>query len=126
MRRSIVLLALLLPSLARAEPAEAPWEPLDFEAEDGSRFALQRGSIVREGEQVTLRTSLQLREPSPSGLYRSTGRWRYDCAARTVELLDYVVYGQSGDTLEAFVVPEPEVEPVQPGTAHDFFLRAIC
>ena len=126
MRRSIALLALLLPSAALAAPEEAPWEPLAFEAEDGSSFAFQRDSIVREGAKVTLTASMQRREPSASGFYRMTGRWRYNCAARTAELLDYVAYGAEGDTLETFTVPEPEVEPVAPDTAHDHFLRALC
>jgi hypothetical protein len=121
----VPLLALALPTAALAQ-SEGPWEPINIETADGTTYAIQRATITREATTVTLRTQMRRREPSPSGLYRSTGRWRYDCAARTVELLDYVVYGIGGETLETFEVPVPETELVQPETAHDFILRAIC
>ena len=125
MRRTILPL-LALPAASLAEPAPE-WEPLAFPGDEGLSFAIDRASIAREQSKVTLRTRMQRREPSPSGLYRVTGRWRYDCSARTAELLEYDVFDVRGESLETMIFPQgSEVEPVQPETAHDFILRAIC
>lgn len=125
MRRT-VLPMFALPAALLAQPAPE-WEPLAFTSDEGLSFAIDRASIEREGPKVTLRTQMQRREPSPSGLYRATGRWRYDCSARTAELLEYDVFDARGENLETMIVAEgTDVERVQPETAHDFILRAIC
>ena len=124
--RLIVLPMLALPAALLAQPAPE-WEPLAFTSDDGLSFAIDRASIEREGSKLTLHTRMQRRDPSPSGLYRVTGRWRYDCSARTAELLGYDVFDVRGESLETMIFPQgTEVEAVQPETAHDFILRAIC
>ena len=128
--RRLVLLTLALPAVALAQPAAEPapaWEPVPIENDEGTSFAIDRASVAREGTRVTLLTRMQRREPSPSGLYRTITRWRYDCAARTAEVLRYEVFGLRGDVLEAMDLSAgSEVEPVQPETAHDFIMRAVC
>lgn len=128
MRRFAILLLAGLPGAALGQGAEPPWQPIDFVTDEGFDFALDPASIAREGPRVTVRTRMQRREPSASGLFRTIVRWRYDCVGRTADMLGYEVQAADGEILETTVIDEDEreIEAVAPDTAHAAILRAVC
>ncbi|HEX8644468.1 MAG TPA: surface-adhesin E family protein [Allosphingosinicella sp.] len=113
-------LAMLLASPAAA----AQWWLIDHNAR-ATTFA-DRESVDEAGQRRTIWVRIEL---PPGGRISATStHWRYDCAARTSEMLTTIGFDPSRRALPREVPPEDQRRPeaVRPGTIHDNALRFAC
>ena len=95
-----ILLTLVLQALTIEPALSAPDAP-EFVLAGVGRFAVfaDRGSLERDGEAATLRTLQVAAEGFEAGGRLYVGgwsNWRFDCAARTADRLDFASLAEDG------------------------------
>ncbi|MBI5753253.1 MAG: hypothetical protein HZA59_14095 [Hydrogenophilales bacterium] len=125
MRRSLILLALLL-----AAPCAfaADWLKLELPNTEDQYF-YDRSKLVVHGSEVTYWKKVQFKQPqavkgklAQSGLMRE----RIDCKEHTLRLLSYLYHDAQGVVIEYVTEGEKEGVPIIPETVGDWFEQALC
>ncbi len=120
------LIVFVFPGLARAE-----WAPIIRDSDVASRrFSLfvDPNSIVRRGEQVTVRVLLNMREKTEEGVASVIAIDEYDCVRdlmRSKSIASYAERGGKGRVIREYKSLGPWV-PVEPGKINEAVLQNVC
>jgi predicted glycosyltransferase len=125
MRRSLILLALLLPTPCAFA---ADWLKLVIPNTEDQYF-YDRSKLVVHGSEVTYWKKVQFKQPQAvknklahAGLMRE----RIDCKEHTLRLLSYLYHDAQGAVIEYVAEGEKEGAPIIPETVGDWFEQALC
>jgi hypothetical protein len=106
----MILAAIAVGLSLQASPPSVEPPPHAFVLTGAGRFAVMAdlASIRREGDSVTIR-AFQVAEPGftagGTAYWGGWSRWRFDCAARTADRLDFASVREGG--IEGPISPEP-------------------
>ncbi len=116
---------------AFAAPAAAAQDPEDwvqiFEQSQGPIF-IDRGSIRRQGNIVTLRSRADLTQALEDGTRTMFVSFRFDCSARTYDIVSLRFLGADGALIAEQEIPDDQrqVEPIAPDSANSAIAAEVC
>lgn len=118
-----LLLAAAMPTAAAAE-----WVPVS-RAGTADRYFYDGSKLTIKGNEISYWKKVEFAIPRPlasgeavTGLLRE----RIDCAEHTAQLISYLYYSATGETLDYVAKYEGEPAPIIPDTVGDAFERALC
>ncbi len=124
---SVPLMLTALPAAAqdRQRPSSPDWQRLG-EWEPGT-FFYDPATVVSEGRYRLVWTRVDLRGPLDAAV-RVFSRFRYDCTARTVDLLRLEGADAEGNNVFAESVTEHdrEIEPIEADSPNQAIAATIC
>ncbi len=122
------IIAALLLAAALFPAAAAEWVPVS-RAGMADRYFFDASRLVIKGNEISYWKKVEFATPRPlAGGEAVTGllRERIDCAEHTAQLISYLYYSASGETLEYVARYEGEPAPIIPDTVGDAFERTLC
>jgi hypothetical protein len=111
---------------AMAQQPDGDWRQV-YEQPQGPIF-IDRGSVRREGNFVTLRSRANLIEALEDGTQTMFVRFRFDCSARTYDILGLHFVRADGATIAEQEIPadQRQVEPIAPDSANAAIAAEVC
>lgn len=121
---SVLVSGILAILASQAQPED--W--VDVAEYDGSPIALDRASVRREGNIVTLRSRTIFAQAQQDGTKTVLVQFRYDCGARTSDLMSIHTLREDGSTVAREEVPQDQrqVEPVSSGSPNAAIADVVC
>ncbi len=128
-RKRLIAVA-LLPCLgvAAAAPAQAPDRWIPIGTTDTGTFSVDRETIRRDGDRVTVWERRIRAQPTANGTRENRTQWEYDCAAMTQSLLAGVSLDERGNEIAQYSVsPARQTRiPIDPESMAERVARTVC
>lgn len=111
---------------ASAQAPEGDW--VEVHQHERGPVSMDRSSILTEGSIVTVRSRTVLNEVRPDGARTFVVRYRYDCSARTADLLAFATLASDGRILqeEELAPDQRRVDSIGAGSPNETIANQVC